>query len=35
MASFIDRLVYKTVAFCTPLAIGALMSNLGMLGGAA
>lgn len=35
MGRFIDRLVYKTVAFCTPFAIAALMSNLGMLGGAA
>jgi hypothetical protein len=35
MARFIDRMVYRVVAWATPFAFGALMSNLGVIGGAA
>lgn len=35
MARLIDRIVYRIVGYTTPLAVGALLSNLGVIGGAA
>jgi hypothetical protein len=35
MARAIDRLVYRIVAWAAVPAFGALMSNLGVIGGAA
>jgi hypothetical protein len=35
MGRFIDRLVYRIVGYTAPFAFGALMSNLGVIGGAA
>ena len=31
----VNRAVYRVVGFATPLAVGALLANLGVIGGAA